>query len=128
MQTVRATAAQTGLRADALFADESRCCRCTCGKCGAPALVAFSGKRQWSELINTGRKGKSKVAKFDVGPQSMRPEVGTIHSHVWQTLLFSNPPMCMVYSCLLVYRQRHVWCLKWYKKGVHRSVLQYNKY
>ena len=50
-------------------------CRCNCGKCGAPALVAFSGKRQWSELINTGRKGKSKVTKFAIGPQNMRPEV-----------------------------------------------------
>lgn len=47
---------------------------CSCGKCGAPALVAFSGKRQWSELINTGRKGKSKVTKFAIGPQNMRPE------------------------------------------------------
>ena len=49
--------------------------RCKCGKCGAPALVAFSGKRQWSELINTGRKGKNKVTKFVTGPQNMRPEV-----------------------------------------------------
>ncbi|KAL0040019.1 hypothetical protein WJX79_002888 [Trebouxia sp. C0005] len=47
---------------------------CTCGKCGAPALVAFSGKRQWSELINTGRKGKNKLTKFATGPQNMRPE------------------------------------------------------
>jgi hypothetical protein len=50
-------------------------CRCQCGKCGAPALVAFSGKRQWSELINTGRKGKNRVTKFAIGPQNMRPEV-----------------------------------------------------
>lgn len=53
-------------------------CRCKCGRCGAPPLVAFSGKRQWSELINTGRKGSKKIAKFDVGPQSMRPEARTI--------------------------------------------------
>ncbi len=59
-------------------------CRCRCGKCGAPALVAFSGKRQWSELINTGRKGKNKVNKFAIGPQNMRPEV----SH--DTLMASN--------------------------------------
>lgn len=47
---------------------------CKCGTCGAPSLVAFSGKRQWSELINTGRKGSKKITKFSVGPQSMRPE------------------------------------------------------
>ena len=29
---------------------------CTCGRCGAPALVAFSGKRQFAELFEAARK------------------------------------------------------------------------
>ncbi|GFH08180.1 UDG domain-containing protein [Haematococcus lacustris] len=28
---------------------------CTCGLCGAPALVAFTGKRQYMELLNFGK-------------------------------------------------------------------------
>ncbi|KAL3151326.1 hypothetical protein ABBQ38_013161 [Trebouxia sp. C0009 RCD-2024] len=58
---------------------------CKCGKCGAPALVAISGKRQWSELINTGRRGQNKITKFDVGPQSLRPEGWPLPAHtpVW---------------------------------------------
>lgn len=52
--------------------------RCKCASCGAPALVAFSGKRQWFELINTGRRGKEKITKFDVGPQILRPEASIL--------------------------------------------------
>ena len=105
-----AAAAQTGLEADAPFADAFSCCRCICGKCGPPALVAFSGKRQWSELINTGRKGKNKVAKFDIGPQSMRPEVGLSYSFVQKMLMFSKSPMCILEECLLVDIQRQALC------------------
>lgn len=33
---------------------------CNCSQCGAPALVAFAGKRQYLELLNWGKKGKNK--------------------------------------------------------------------
>lgn len=49
--------------------------RCTCGQCGAPALVAFSGKRQWVELLNTGRARAQWVKTVPLGPQSLRPQV-----------------------------------------------------
>lgn len=44
---------------------------CTCGMCGAPALVAFTGKRQFLELLNIDaagqlRKGKAKVVSSAV--------------------------------------------------------------
>lgn len=49
--------------------------RCTCGKCGAPSLVCFAGKRQWMELLNTGKKGKEKVTRIEGGMQAgKRPE------------------------------------------------------
>ncbi len=35
---------------------EMVCRRCTCGQCGAPAVVAFTGKRQFSELVNHNKK------------------------------------------------------------------------
>lgn len=47
---------------------------CTCGQCGAPAVVAFTGKRQFSELINHGKRGKAKVTNIPLGPQTLRPE------------------------------------------------------
>ena len=53
----------------------TRVCRCVCGKCGAPAVVGFAGKRQWMELLNVGRKGRDKYTKLDHGMQHMRPEV-----------------------------------------------------
>lgn len=49
--------------------------RCECGQCGAPALVAFAGKRQWMELLNCSKKGKARLSRIDLGLQSMRPEV-----------------------------------------------------
>ena len=55
---------------------QSCCCRCGCGRCGAPALVGFAGKRQWMELLNVGKKGRAKVARIDTGPQTLRPQVG----------------------------------------------------
>ena len=45
------------------------------GRCGAPALVAFSGKRQWVELLNTGRPRAQWVKTVPLGPQSLRPQV-----------------------------------------------------
>uniref|UniRef100_A0A7S3QS02 Uncharacterized protein n=1 Tax=Dunaliella tertiolecta TaxID=3047 RepID=A0A7S3QS02_DUNTE len=42
---------------------------CSCGSCGAPALVAFSGKRHYMELLNAGRRGKSKIPKVEIGVQ-----------------------------------------------------------
>lgn len=94
--------------------EEDVSCRCKCGSCGAPSLVAFSGKRQWSELINTGCKGRKKITKFDVGPQSMRPEAG-IHllffnsctlctSPFWLVRAFASccAPCCHITGMLLV--------------------------
>lgn len=49
--------------------------RCVCGRCGAPALVAFSGKRQWVELLNTGRPRAQWVKTVPLGPQSLRAQV-----------------------------------------------------
>lgn len=53
---------------------QSMGCKCCC--CGAPAYVAFEGKRQWLELINVGRKGKQRSTTVDVGlqPVELRPE------------------------------------------------------
>ena len=53
------------------------CCRCTCGQCGVPQVIAFSGKRQWSELINIGKRGKAKVTNIPTGlqPTDLRPPV-----------------------------------------------------
>lgn len=52
------------------------CGRCMCGRCGAPAVVAFSGKRQWVELLNTGRPRAHWVKTVPLGLQTQRPEVG----------------------------------------------------
>lgn len=53
------------------------CCRCTCGQCGVPQVIAFSGKRQWSELINIGKRGKARVTNIPTGlqPTDLRPPV-----------------------------------------------------
>jgi hypothetical protein len=40
-----------------------------CGKCSAPALVAFSGKKQYVELLNIGRKGAAKIKTVELGRQ-----------------------------------------------------------
>ncbi|KAK9833304.1 hypothetical protein WJX81_004791 [Elliptochloris bilobata] len=47
---------------------------CVCGRCGAPAVVAFSGKRQWVELLNTGRPRAQWVKTVPLGPQDLRPQ------------------------------------------------------
>ncbi|KXZ56817.1 hypothetical protein GPECTOR_1g736 [Gonium pectorale] len=46
---------------------------CTCGLCGAPRLVAFSGKRQFLELLNVGRSGRDRAKTVEFGPQSELP-------------------------------------------------------
>jgi len=47
---------------------------CTCGRCGAPSMVCFAGKRQWMELLNLGKKGKEKLTRVDGGKQTtIRP-------------------------------------------------------
>mmetsp|Transcript_6069 Transcript_6069/g.15455 ORF Transcript_6069/g.15455 Transcript_6069/m.15455 type:complete len:283 (+) Transcript_6069:265-1113(+) len=48
---------------------------CTCGHCGAPAMVAFTGKRQYLELLNVNHgmdkpKPKRKT-KVSLGPQDV---------------------------------------------------------
>ena len=48
--------------------------RCTCGECGAPAYVAWSGKRQWMELLNVGRRGKDRYQTLQHGLQHTRPK------------------------------------------------------
>jgi TDG/mug DNA glycosylase family protein len=48
---------------------------CRCGKnCGAPKLIAFTGKRQFVELLNANCKalGVKKVSKVGLGPQDPR--------------------------------------------------------
>jgi len=51
-------------------------CSCTCGRCGAPSMVCFAGKRQWMELLNLGKKGKEKLTRVDGGKQTtIRPAV-----------------------------------------------------
>ncbi len=56
-------------------------CRCTCGECGAPAYIAWSGKRQWMELLNIGRVRKDRYAKLEHGLQHMRPDGVTSESY-----------------------------------------------
>ena len=49
-------------------------CSCTCGECGAPAYVAWSGKRQWMELLNVGRRRKDRYQTLQHGLQHTRPK------------------------------------------------------
>ena len=60
---------------DVKYADYGLSSRCTCGSCGAPKFVCFAGKRQWMELLNTGKKGKEKLTKIEQGLQALRPQV-----------------------------------------------------
>ena len=53
--------------------------RCTCGTCGAPRLVAFTGKRQYMELMNIGRVGKAKLKNVKLGRQTGFPEARLWH-------------------------------------------------
>ena len=62
------------------------CPRCTCGRCGMPAAVAFAGKRQWMELLNVGRRGRDKYTRLEHGLQAMRPKVTTL-CPAWRLLL-----------------------------------------
>lgn len=53
---------------------------CKCGYCGAPALIAFTGKRQFLELCNIDpagqlRRGKSKVLSSAVQLGKQPPDV-----------------------------------------------------
>lgn len=47
---------------------------CTCGSCGAPAVVAFAGKRQFMELLNAGKTGRSKTKSVPFGITDLRPQ------------------------------------------------------
>ena len=50
---------------------------CECGACGAPRIVAFTGKRQFVELLNADLKAlglKKKVSKIDLGRQELVPK------------------------------------------------------
>ncbi|EFJ51932.1 hypothetical protein VOLCADRAFT_116135 [Volvox carteri f. nagariensis] len=46
---------------------------CTCGCCGAPCFVAFSGKRQFLELLNVDRAPRDRVKTVEHGPQVLLP-------------------------------------------------------
>ena len=48
---------------------------CKCGKCGAPSIVAFCGKRQFLEVVNAGRPSRSKLKTAEIGPQIDLPSV-----------------------------------------------------
>ena len=50
---------------------------CVCGRCGAPSIVAFSGKRPFVELCNVGRVGRKKITTVATGRQDPKalPEV-----------------------------------------------------
>ena len=52
---------------------------CICGKCGAPAVVAFSGKRQFSELFIAPTKGKN---SNDMKNKSITSFSNLIHSQI----------------------------------------------
>lgn len=46
---------------------------CSCGTCGSPCVIAFTGKRHYQELMKVpGRKGLQEV-KVETGPQSLLP-------------------------------------------------------
>eukprot|EP00878_Enallax_costatus_P024506 GHUV01026156.1.p1 GENE.GHUV01026156.1~~GHUV01026156.1.p1 ORF type:complete len:311 (+),score=70.48 GHUV01026156.1:99-1031(+) len=45
---------------------------CTCGQCGAPAIVAFTGKRHYMELLNLNMSGKPLKGKFKVSPATVQ--------------------------------------------------------
>ncbi|KAK9866566.1 hypothetical protein WJX84_005361 [Apatococcus fuscideae] len=46
---------------------------CICGRCGCPSIVAFSGKRQFMELMNFGRARRDRLKKLDTGQQLEGP-------------------------------------------------------
>ncbi|GLI69099.1 hypothetical protein VaNZ11_013645 [Volvox africanus] len=46
---------------------------CSCGLCGAPSLVAFSGKRHYLELLNVGKPPRERVKTVEHGPQKLLP-------------------------------------------------------
>ena len=82
--------------------------RCTCGECGAPVYIAWSGKRQWMELLNVGRKGKERYKKLDQGLQHMRPEVkSSCCAHQFQENMCSVCRACklqlLMLSCMLTH-------------------------
>lgn len=45
---------------------------CTCGLCGAPAIVAFTGKRHYMELLNLDAAGNLRRGKTRVSPASVQ--------------------------------------------------------
>lgn len=46
---------------------------CTCGQCGAPSIVAFTGKRAFVQLLNAGLQPKERVKSVEYGVQTARP-------------------------------------------------------
>ena len=60
--------------------------RCTCGRCGAPRLVAFTGKRQYLEIMNIGRVGKAKLKNVQLGRQTAFPQA---RRHLPFSLMFA---------------------------------------
>ncbi|GIL73170.1 hypothetical protein Vretimale_4762 [Volvox reticuliferus] len=46
---------------------------CSCGLCGAPSLVAFSGKRHYLELLNVDKAPRERVKSVEHGPQQLLP-------------------------------------------------------
>ena len=72
--------------------------RCTCGSCGAPKFICYAGKRQWMELLNTGKRGKEKISKIDQGRQVLRPQVHLGHRTVyfWFGLLLLELATCLL--------------------------------
>lgn len=83
-------------------------CRCSCGECGAPAYIAWSGKRQWMELLNVGRRGREKYKKLEQGLQHMRPKVSLAN---FKPLIFFSrsylPSRCMTSLCHVCARLLH---------------------
>jgi len=48
---------------------------CECGECGAPYLVAFSGKTQFLTVYNSSRTSGRALKKVSFGKQTAVPEV-----------------------------------------------------
>eukprot|EP00803_Ostreobium_quekettii_P001391 evm.model.scf_794.2 EVM.evm.TU.scf_794.2 scf_794:37497-41914(+) len=46
---------------------------CECGRCGAPCIVAFCGKRHFLEVYNVGRKPRDRLKTAEIGQQRDLP-------------------------------------------------------
>lgn len=63
---------QLGVRHQPCLPQTNAVAGCTCGQCGAPAIIAFTGKRHYMELLNLDVSGHSLKGKARVSPAAVQ--------------------------------------------------------